>query len=403
MLLFFGFSFELSAYERGAWQKHETALALFNAGQFERALRLLQEVNSVLPENLAVRKNLVMAALGAGQQQLHAGNYLHAAELLQIGKGVDGQESRLWLLRGIALLKSSRLGEAEAELNEAWAISGDEPQVLQHLGQLYYLTDRMEDAVNAWQRSLALAPDNFSLQRQLEKVQRELVVENELSRNYSGHFILSYADAGQSDVSGDILDALEEAYTWVGSHLHHYSESRTLVILYTREQFQGLTDSPGWATGLYDGKIRLSIGGLTQIDAPVKALLAHEFMHVAVHELAGKHVPVWLNEGLAEIAARQWEDPSSAIAVPDLENQALFPLTELNGSFRDIDAHKIHLAYAQSADFVAYLIARFGWYPFSELLPLFKSGLSAAQAFDKVYGDYAVSLASLEADWRRQL
>ncbi len=175
------------------------------------------------------------------------------------------------------------------------------------------------------------------------------------------------------------------------------------MILYTREQFQGLTDSPGWATGLYDGKIRLSIGGLTQIDAPVKALLAHEFMHVAVHELAGKHVPVWLNEGLAEIAARQWEDPSSAIAVPDLENQALFPLTELNGSFRDIDAHKIHLAYAQSADFVAYLIARFGWYPFSELLPLFKSGLSAAQAFDKVYGDYAVSLASLEADWRRQL
>ncbi len=396
-------TFDLDAYERGVWQKNEAAIKLLNQQQFEQALALLIEADRESPDNAVIRKNIAMGYFGAGQQQIHAGNYGRAAELLQEGKGYNDQEPRLWLLRGIALMKNGTFGEAESELNEALAMTGDEPRVLGQLGQLYYETDRMFEAVDIWQRALFLDSGNASLAARLEKAERELKVEKELDRYYSGHFILSYAENSKADVGGAILDALEEAYTWSGAKLGHYPERQTPVILYTQHQFSGLTGSPEWAAGLYDGKIRLSIGGLTRVSSNVKALLAHEFMHVMVREMAGNRVPFWLNEGLAELAAREQDNPALVQLEATLADGKLFAMQELEGEFRAIAPKRIGLAYEQSYSFVSYLIDRFGWYQMAELLPLFKSGSGTRDAIDLVYGDYGVGFVSLERDWRRQL
>lgn len=395
--------FDLHANERGVWQKNEAAIELFNQQQFGPALKLLLEAEKELSSNLVIRKNIAAGYLGAGRQQIHVGDYKKAAELLQNGKVYNDQDSRLWLLRGIALMRNGIFAEAESELNEAWAMSGDEPQVLQHLGRLYYETDRMLEALELWQRALSLDPDNKSLAVQLEKAQREQRVEKDLDRNYSGHFILSYAENSKDDIGGETLDALEEAYTWAGAKLGHYPERQTPVILYTHRQFSGLTGSPEWAAGLYDGKIRLPIGGLTRVGSKVKALLSHEFMHVMVRDMAGNRVPFWLNEGLAELAAREQDNPSLVHLEAALVDGTLFKFAVLEGAFRTLDSKRIGLAYEQSYSFVRYLVDRFGWYQMAELLPLFKSGSTAQEAINRVYGDYGASYLSLEQDWRRQL
>ena len=395
--------FALHASERGAWQKNEAAVALLSQQQFAQALTLLLEADSEIPGNRVIRQNIAISYLGAAEQQMHAGAYARAAELLQQGKAYNDAEAHLWLLRGIALMRNGNLGEAESELNEAWAMTGDEPQVLQQLGQLYYATDRMFEAVDIWQKALALDPGNGSLAARLVKAKRELQVEKELERNYSGHFILSYAENRKADIGGEVLDALEEAYTWAGAKLGHYPDRQTPVILYTQRQFSGLTGSPEWAAGLYDGKIRLSIGGLTRVGDNVRALLAHEFMHVMVYEMAGNRVPFWLNEGLAELAAREQANPSLVHLEAAVAEGRLFGLAELEGSFRGIDPKRIGLAYEQSFSFVHYLVERFGWYQMAELLPLFKSSTSTAAALGQVYGDYGVSFDSLEQDWQRRL
>ena len=135
--------FELHASELGVWQKNEAAIKLFNQHQFGQALELLLEADREQPSNSVIRKNIAAGYLGTGQQQIQAGDYENAAELLQRGKQYNDQNSRLWLARGIALMRNGSFAEAESEFNEAWAMSGDEPQVLQHLGRLYYDTDRM--------------------------------------------------------------------------------------------------------------------------------------------------------------------------------------------------------------------------------------------------------------------
>ncbi len=393
----------LYAYEQNALQKNQAAVELLNQQQFEQALGLLLEADNEVAGNPVIRKNIAVGYLGAGQQQIHAGDYARAAELLQEGKAFAAEVSLIWLLRGIALMRNGTFAEAESELNEAWAMRGDEPLVLQQLGRLYYETDRMVEAIDIWQRALSLDPGNEPLAAQLEKAQRELKVEKELDRNYSGHFILSYAENRKADIGGEILDALEEAYTWAGAKLGHHPERQTQVILYTQRQFRGLTGSPDWAAGLYDGKIRLSIGGLTRVGDHVEALLAHEYMHVVVREMAGNQVPFWLNEGLAEVAAREQDSPALSQLAAALAGEALFELEELEGAFRRIETKRVKLAYEQSYSFVSYLIDRFGWYQMTELLPLFKGGLTSSEALKQVYGDYGVSITSLERDWRRQL
>ena len=394
---------DLYAYEQNALQKNQAAVELLDQQQFEQALELLLEADNEVSGNPVIRKNIAIGYLGAGQQQIHVGDFGRAAELLHEGKAFDDEDSLLWLLRGIALMRNGTFAEAETELNEAWAMRGDEPQVLQQLGRLYYETDLMFEAVDIWQRALSLEPDNEALAAQLEKAQRELQVEKDLDRNYSGHFILSYAENRKADIGGEILDALEEAYTWAGAKLGHHPERQTPVILYTQRQFRGLTGSPEWAAGLYDGKIRLSIGGLTRVDDSVKALLAHEYMHVIVREMAGTQVPFWLNEGLAEVAAREQDRPALLHLEAASTGENLFRLEELEGTFRGIQTKRVKLAYEQSYSFASYLIDRFGWYPMAELLPLFRSGLASPDAIKQVYGDYGVSIASLERDWLRQL
>ncbi len=403
LLLLLALATAVQSNERGPWQQNEAAIVLFGEDRFEEALELLLLADQSLPGNQVVRRNIAVACIGAAQQKIKAEDYSRAVEILQLGKEYDDQEERLWLLSGIALLRSGKFAEAEGELNEAWAMSGDEPHVLQFLGQLYYETDRMFEAVDIWQRALEVDPQNETLRTLLGKARRELAVEKELDRNYSGHFILSYAENRKADIGGEVLDALEDTYTWAGAKLGHYPERQVPVILYTQRQFSGLTGSPEWAAGLYDGKIRLSIGGLNRVDAPVKALLAHEFMHVMVRETGGSRVPTWLNEGLAEVAAREVHAPRLLHLERANSTGQLLALEELNGSFRTLDPTRVGLAYEQSYSFVQYLVDRFGWYPMAQLLARFKEGLDAPDALRRTFGDYDSDLRSLERDWRRQL
>ena len=392
----------LHAYGTDPWKKNEEAIALIEQHKFDGAIKILRQLEVEVPDK-AVRLNLAVAYLGAAQQQFHSGQYKQAADLALAGREYNDGDARFWLLRGTALYRQGKFGEAESELNEAWTLSGDEPQVLSQLGQLYYDTDRMDQAIDLWRRARELAPDDKVLAAKLAQAEREQRVEGKLERTYSAHFILSYAENQKAAIGGAILDALEEAYTWAGARLGHYPERQVTVILYTQRQFAGLTGSPDWAAGLYDGKIRLPIGGLTRVDAQVRALLSHEFMHVMVYEMAGSKAPFWLNEGLAEIAGREASAPPLRHLEAALEKKRLLPLQTLGGDFRQIDTKQIGLAYEQSYAFTAYLIDRFGWYQMTELLNALRSGLAVDAAIAGVYGDYGVDLAQLDRDWRQQL
>jgi len=80
------------------------------------------------------------------------------------------------------------------------------------------------------------------------------------------------------------------------------------VLLYAKTAFKTVTQAPEWAGGLYDGKIRIPVGGLTTAEEAVglQSVLVHEMTHAFLFRMAPVGLPLWFNEGLAT-AFQGWD------------------------------------------------------------------------------------------------
>jgi hypothetical protein len=271
-----------------------------------------------------------------------------------------------------------------------------EPQILFMLGNIFYATDRLHDAFEVLGSARMLDPDNNAINDMYKKVQRELAVEQDMEKEYGRHFIITF-DGKENDVLGqNILNTLEDIYYHLGSLLDYYPEQQTPVILYTRKQFKDLTNSPDWSGGLYDGKIRLPIGGIDAVDSKVSRLLAHEYMHVILREIAGTNIPCWLNEGLAQLAEYEQEDKSLILFERMKRQKKLFKLASLEEPFKNFSGMLAKLAYDQSYSFVRFLRDEYGWYAIQNLVFSLGDGLSVPAAIDKAFGK---NYKSVEKQW----
>ncbi len=159
---------------------------------------------------------------------------------------------------------------------------------------------------------------------------------------------------------------------------------------------------PPWAAGMAlprQGVILLFVGGGRPIDEMQKTFL-HEYAHVGLHRAApGARLPRWFQEGYAMYRAGEWNFQRSAALGRGVLSGRLYSLEALTERFPG-EGDDVELAYAQSIDFVGFLLSRYGAPAFaSALLRLargepFLSGLE--EAYDK-------PLLVLEDEWRADL
>jgi len=384
-------------------QANSRAVELMRQGQFEQALGLLHDARRSLPYDEVVRGNLAECYLGLGLQHLQARRYAEAARVLREGREYDDDRPEFWLYRGLALLRQGDYGGAEVDLNEA--VIMDEKSVLGHrlLGQAYYDSGRLYRAIEAWERAKALAPENAELDALLSKARRELEVEAPMRRDYGRNFVISYDGEIHPGLGDSVLEVLEDAYREIGYDLNYYPDTQIPVLLYTERDFSSLTDSPDWAGGLYDGKIRIPLGGVAAMNTKVRALLYHEYTHVAIHFLTRGRCPVWLNEGLAEVAERRYDDPPLDALRQALRNDVLLPFERLEGSFAGLPAEQVPLAYEQSYSLVRYMLENFHYYKMTELLGALGEGRSTGEAIAGALGQFGMRYGTLQEQWRRSI
>ncbi len=383
-------------------QLNDRAVKQLEAGHYLEGVSLLKDAYSRAPESEQIRRNLVSAYLVAGSSLRQQERYRELAELMLDAQQFDDSQRNFWGLRGLALLQMGEPDAAEVELQEARVMGEPDAGILLLLAKAYYQTDRLLEAADVLESAALYFPDNPGIAELLAKVRRELAVEREMQRESGGHFVINYDERQSSSLGEDVLDVLEDAYLDLGSLLDYYPKQRVTVLLYTRQQFSDLTDSPAWAAGLYDGKIRLPVGGINKVDRNVRALLYHEYMHVILREIAGRNLPTWLNEGLA-IAA---EVESGLTRLDDsglAQERNLFSLRELETSFGAYDEQRSLLAYRQSYSLVRFLIDEYGWHHLRGLLFALADRGDVADIFAQAYSLYGLSYADFEMRWRRQL
>lgn len=335
---------------------------------------------------------LLAAAVPAGQS--HTARELAQAgwEAIKTGRGADAaaafaaalnqtpQEPQLLVGAGAAAHMLGRTDEARRFLVDALRRDPTLTPASLLLGEVLYRATDLDGAITVYEQALAHAPDESRLQARLDAWRKEAALHNRFGKRYGNHFTVLFEGPAEAELAERAVAILEEAYVRIGTSLYTYPIDVITVVLYTREQFRDVTQSPDWAGGSFDGRIRVPVMGALQNLREFERVLAHEFTHALVRSVAPRGVPYWFNEGLAV----NFEKPDLSKEAAEVgAAAALLPLTRLEQSFAGLDGKQARLAYAQSAVTVQSLIERGGGSAIANILTDLGNNVPFAQAFER--------------------
>lgn len=128
--------------------------------------------------------------------------------------------------------------------------------------------------------------------------------------------------------------------------------------------------------------------------------LEHELSHLALRYVIGLEAPVprWFSEGIAIQQSEASSLQRSGILWWASFGDTLVPLEDLERYPEHPGA--VHLAYAEAADFVGFLLRRGDWASLREVLRRVAAGEEFDDALESTYGK---SVRALEKQWREDL
>lgn len=182
---------------------------------------------------------------------------------------------------------------------DALAFAPDHPLLLELLGDLRDREQRGQDALVAWREAFAADPTD-RVREKILKAEREEHAARTYSQTRAAHFNVVFDGELDARLSDAVLDHLEQQYWVLADTLDHAPSQPITVVIYPTRQFRDVTQSAEWVGGVYDGKIRVPLGGLRRLDPAAASVLTHELVHAFVHSKTRGACPRWLHEGLAQ-------------------------------------------------------------------------------------------------------
>mgnify|MGYP001611422734 CR=1 FL=1 len=398
VLLFAGISSAESPVEL-----NNKGVQLMNKGDLENALTYLLKARDAAPTDDSIGKNLANCYTFIGNKKMADGRISDAlSEFRSAIYYHDNPDARFY--KGYAHYRLKEFDEAIYELEKAINSGFSSADIYSLTGKAYYDKGEMLSAITSWNKGLELYPDNVGLRELLDKANREARAEDGFKKGSTSHFTVQFEAEKDEALADTILGLLEDAYSDVNLDLAHYPSGNTIVVLYGGKGFKEATQSPDWSGGLYDGKIRLPVGGVKDVSAQLKAVIYHEYAHVVVRSITGgKMAPTWLNEGIAEYEGARFLERRMKELARAAKKGELIPVKMLEGSFSGLSGKESSLAYLQSYSLVKYMIDRFGFHAVRDILENMAAGNNIETALKKALDPYGLDYASLLKEWEGTL
>lgn len=371
--------------------KNRAAVDRAARGEWEAAITLLRDARALEPENALYGRNLQAALINGGFADIAAEHFDQAAaRFLEARRLGDRPEIGRGL--GYAYYRLGNLDLARVTLEQALTAGDDDVESCLTLGRIYLERHDQERALAMLDRAVAAGADRPGLAATVERLRRDAEAERDFQSLASSHFVLKFEGHENVGAGRIVLNALEDAYRRVGARFAYYPLERLEVILYPDEEFREVTNSPHWSGAVYDGRIKLPVGGLARGNERVARTLRHEYAHAAIVTLSRGKAPVWLNEGLAQVAEETEEPGRAGRLQMALARDGLVPLSALENGFTHLGREDASLAYAEAYFAADYLLRKKGGYNVRHLLETMATASSIDEAFRQAlslpYGDF---------------
>ncbi len=380
------------------------ATKLINSKRYAKARELLEDALFDWPDDPVINKNLSFSISGLGFIALEDGDLDGAKDKFMTALSYSRE---LPAIKGLANTYM-KLDEYEEALQLILEVrEGAESEVDRVLVSLYdhltgaaYRDGDISGALSYVKKGLAIAPENDRLNAWFDEISSETKVEEAFRTKEGSHFIVKY-ESGENAVAGHLISLLlEEAYMRVGYEYGFYPEDSIVAILYTKVQFQDTTRSPSWAGAIYDGRIKMPAGGVTEKTDLLEGVLFHEYTHAVVHRVTkGRRPPVWLNEGFAQYVEGRRTDSREGELKAILGTNKI-TLKNLEGSFMGLDSRQAHVAYLLSLSAVEYMLEEFGR---SSVMWIFEHLSEGESVNDAIRSSIYLSYDDFEDGWRNSV
>jgi len=359
------------------------------AAELDREIaRLQEELGRAGSESLQARLAERLAQLWVLRAREYVGVHDANAAADAYEKALDLSPELLPAVAELGFLEL-RAGDADRALllaDQGLLTHPDDGWLRELRGEALYRDGRLADALPEYEAALAARPGDAGLAKRLEKLKRELAAEGNYDRSLTAHFTLSF-DGTRDEAAGRlVLEALEEAYGELAGELSVYAAQPIPVVLYTKEQFHDTTATGTEVAGLFDGKIRLPVGGVTAMSPELARVARHELVHALIAAKGPGGVPRWLHEGLAQ--RLEPRDPASAAS-------------GVRTAWKSAGTAGIDpFSYPTALSFTAWLDESHGRARLIWLVELMARGRAEDAAFDEAFG---ASRDELVTAWVRSL
>ena len=360
-----------------------------------------QLLDKVVRDNQVDRVTLAAVEARGNPNEIAIAYYIAARSEFQAGKFSDARHDFETALRSnpenptllnyyaALLVRTGNALDAISYAEKATRIAPDSADAFAVLGYAQFAANRSRDAIQSWNKSLALRPDT-SIQQMLARAERETSAENNFSEHEGGHFVLHYEGKQSSETfRGQLMDVLESHYQDLRRQFGMEPRSAVQVILYTNQAFFDVTRAPSWTGALNDGKLRIPVDGLTTVTPELARVLRHEVAHSFVNQLTMGRCPTWLNEGVAQIMEPRAVGANVARLAQLFKLEREIPLNQLESGFISFNTMEAALAYDESLAATEYIRERYGMSDLVRILQRIGQGESAEAAMrSTIHCDY---------------
>lgn len=301
--------------------------ARYASGDFDGSLSVAEKILAEAKDEKKiveyVQAQLPAILVSAGWTHIQFSRYQQAIELFKRSRTLT---PTIQATKGLALsyYKLNQNGEALEETENYLKSDPSDESMLVILSDLFESQNKFEEALLALERAeqkiiekKSLPNLNPQLQEELKKnftivskQKRNMTAKLQLAKNQrseqGGIFKLTYSEIEHDILAGWTLNFLQEALDdLTQTYGFKIPKEPIEVILYEQKDFlQANEDSPQWADGLFNGRIRVpiypSVSEQHQLSR-LRKVLSHELVHALFSHMTNQRsLPPWFDEGMAQ-------------------------------------------------------------------------------------------------------